>query len=896
MASMAAKDCSDSSSQMQVMTVKEKGSRNKRKFRADPPLADPNKIFSTPPNECTSFKFSAEKLEIPPSHGYANSCDTCCVNRNKFDVLKLDLGLSCAVETSEVGPGQPQETEASSNEFNGADWSNLTESQLEELVLNDLDTIFKSAIKKIIAIGYSEEIATKGVLRSGLCYGCKDTASNIVDNTLAFLRSGRDVDPSREHCFEDLQQMEKYILAELVCLLKEVRPFFSTGDAMWCLLICDMNVSRACAVDSDALGSFLLEATANETSSDSVQPQLRMEPKSSEPNTPIPQTPNPSVAYAHNSPSEPPNTVSSIGGLIFQSEAPTIADVPNLKQETSFILNGFVPVKECQKPISNTNDKLFSVAGVSRTTVVEKFVGSRKVSGITKREYVLRQKSMHLEKHYRTHGSKGASRARKLSSFGGFVLDEKLKAVADCTGVNVKNPSFKTSEAVCFDVPQNNVNYNLSTSTEFTSVPTFSLETANGSSSLPVVPIKTLPSLPVSDTELSLSLPANSISNPSPISYDVEAVSCRYAGVSNDKSLGQWVSLYRKDVMIMKLVQRVRDSQNQLHEWTEWANQKVMQAASRLGKDKAELKTLRQEREEFERLKKEKQTLEENTMKKLSEMENAMVKASGQVERANFAVRRLHVENAALRQEMEAAKLHAAESAASCQEVSKREKSTLMKFQLREKQKTLLQEELAGEKRKLIQLQQELKQAKDAQNQIEARWKQEEKAKEELLAQSSSVRKEREQIQDSAKSKEDMIKSKAANNLQKYKDDIEKLQKEISQLRLKTDSSKIAARRCGIDSSYARKLADWRNSSVPKDSPISYILQDVTGNGGVKRERECVMCLSEEMSVVFLPCAHQVVCTMCNELHEKQGMKDCPSCRSPIQRRICALHSCDIRN
>lgn len=173
----------------------------------------------------------------------------------------------------------------------------------------------------------------------------------------------------------------------------------------------------------------------------------------------------------------------------------------------------------------------------------------------------------------------------------------------------------------------------------------------------------------------------------------------------------------------------------------------------------------------------------------------------------------------------------------------------------------------------------------------QARWKQEEKAKEELLAQAGSFRKEREQIQDSAKSTENMIKSKAANNLQKYKDDIERLQKEISQIRLKNNSSKIAAHRCGMDLSYAGKLADWRNSSVPKDSPIPYILEDITANGGVKRERECVMCLSEEISVIFLPCAHQVVCTMCNELHEKGGMKDCPSCRCQIQRRICVRYA-----
>lgn len=174
----------------------------------------------------------------------------------------------------------------------------------------------------------------------------------------------------------------------------------------------------------------------------------------------------------------------------------------------------------------------------------------------------------------------------------------------------------------------------------------------------------------------------------------------------------------------------------------------------------------------------------------------------------------------------------------------------------------------------------------------QAKWKQEEKGKEELLEQANSIRKEREQNEASTKSKEDMIKSNAEKNLQKYKDDIEKLEKEISQLRLKTDSSKIAALKRGIDGSYASRLTDIRNGLDHQNSWAPYIsdvvrdFQDYSESGGVKRERECVMCLSEEMSVVFLPCAHQVVCTTCNELHEKQGMKDCPSCRSPIQRRI----------
>lgn len=162
---------------------------------------------------------------------------------------------------------------------------------------------------------------------------------------------------------------------------------------------------------------------------------------------------------------------------------------------------------------------------------------------------------------------------------------------------------------------------------------------------------------------------------------------------------------------------------------------------------------------------------------------------------------------------------------------------------------------------------------------------------EELLTQAMSLKKDREQSEVSAKSKENIIRLRAEKKLQKFKDDIEKHEKEISQLRSKMDSSKIAALRKGIDGSYASRLTDSR-APTTKESTKSFSVRMVTnfedhsGVGGVKRERECVMCLSEEMSVVFLPCAHQVVCTSCNELHEKQGMKECPSCRTTIIKRI----------
>ncbi|XP_007035384.2 PREDICTED: putative E3 ubiquitin-protein ligase RF298 isoform X2 [Theobroma cacao] len=708
---------SSSSQVSPLISIQEKGSRNKRKFRADPPLGDPNKIIPSPQNEYPSYEFCAEKFEITPVHGQASACDLCGVNQDHSDGLKLDLGLSSMVGSSEVGPSQPRE-EIEADEYQDADWSDLTESQLEELVLSNLDAIFKSAIKKIVACGYTEEIATKAVLRSGLCYGCKDTVSNIVDNTLAFLRSGQDINSSRDHCFEDLQQLEKYILAELVCVLREVRPFFSTGDAMWCLLICDMNVSHACAMDGDPLSGFVGDEASNGSSSTSNL--LKTEAKSSDMNFPNPCKPVPCIPCSHSS----------------LPKAPSMGVNSTTKSKNSLVLSGIVSEKEGTSSISDSADKTFCAAGTSQSsTQEEKFVGSRKIHS-TKREYILRQKSLHLEKNYRTYGTRGSSRA-KLSGLGGLILDKKLKSVSDSAAVNIKNASLKI-KAMGADIPQDNGSHNLSVNSGPSSSATFCLDNGNNISALPktniattspqvnmppaLLPINNPPALSTADTELSLSLPtkSNSIVVP-PVSH-CESANLSYAGMPYDKSLGQWVPQDKKDEMILKLVPRVRELQNQLQEWTEWANQKVMQAARRLSKDKAELKTLRQEKEEVERLKKEKSTLEDNTLKKLVEMESALSKASGQVDGANATVRRLEVENAALRQEMEAAKLRAAESAASCQEVSKREKKTLMKVQSWEKQKTFFQEELMTEKRKVAQRLQELQQAKVLQEQLEENY------------------------------------------------------------------------------------------------------------------------------------------------------------------------------
>lgn len=703
-AEMASLVATGSSQISPSVSVQEKGSRNKRKFRADLPLGEPNKIMPSPHSDCLNYEFSAEKVEVTPCDIQASACSLCSFNQDHSDELKLDLGLSSPADSSNAGPGQPKE-DLEADEFHEADWSDLTEAQLEELVLSNLETIFKSAIKRIVACGYTEEVATKSILRSGICFGCKDVVSNIVDNTLAFLRNEQEIDPSREHCFEDLQQLQKYILAELVCVLREVRPFFSTGDALWCLLICDMNVSHACALDGDPLSTLVSDGPTCGCSPTQTDSQLKSEIK-------CPQLSLPS----------PSNPISS-GSPNSQSETLSVAGVTtggnNLKNSPS---KGGSSEKEGTDSRSDSVDKGLCTSGSSQSPMAEEKSGSaRKIhSGSIRRDYIFRQKSLS------NRGSKG-SRGGKLSS---LILERKLKSVSESTTISLKSASLKISKAMGANVTQDNLGAKLSPNTGPSTSTALSVDSPDAKSGSPKSStssqqeVNTVPALSSSttslatDTDLSLSLSSKSKSFSMPVNCNTESSHNTSTGRALEKSLGQ-PPQDRKDEMILKLAPRVQELQNQLQEWTEWANQKVMQAARRLSKDKAELKTLRQEKEEVERLKKEKKTLEENTMKKLSEMENALCKASGQVERANAAVRKLEVENAALRREMKDAKLRAAESAASCQEVSRREKNAQMKFQSWEKLRSSFQEELMTEKRKLALIQQELEQAKVQQDQAE---------------------------------------------------------------------------------------------------------------------------------------------------------------------------------
>lgn len=637
--------------------LQDSGHRNKRKFRMDPPLSDPCKIIQNPveyPNYEYSTENSANYIHCNPHRDLCDSCNT----------------FTC-----------PQEDELEMDDYTDVDWTDPTEAQLENLVMMNLHMIFKSAILMISSYGYDKEIATKAVIRSGICYGCKDTVYNIVDNALALLSNGKDIDSSKEHLFENLFQLEKYVLAEMVCVLREVRPFFSTGDAMWCLLICDMNVSHACAMDVEPLSGLKHDRNSNTPVSSSITRQS---------GTKFDQ----SKSTQHSS------------HIATQTQMPPVTGIPSLpsmrfsSSSSGRVLQSSSNLSKARQHVSSQSMvEEFKQACMSE----EKFFNGKKGRGGSKRESILHHKSVHSEKSYRAYKSKATLRSSKISNLGNWILDKKSRSSSDSSTINLKSASLKKNKSVGVDVFQDQGNTGISFGAGGPPSLSFSSKTVSSQSALPTT-----------STELSLSISSkckNITANTKAITDNLDLRS--YSGMPKfEKMSSQWPPHDKKDEMMFVLIPRVRELQAQLLEWTDWAQQKIMQAARRLNKNKSELQTLRHEKDEVFRLKKEKQTLEENTVKKLKEMENALSKATRQVEKANASSRRLEIENARLTIEMDAAKLRAEESATNFHEVSKREMKTQKNSQSWEREKMIFRDEIMAEKRKCSELQKQLEQPK----------------------------------------------------------------------------------------------------------------------------------------------------------------------------------------
>ncbi|KAJ8549063.1 hypothetical protein K7X08_032770 [Anisodus acutangulus] len=777
----------DANEKSSVVLDQEKVSRNKRKFISEPPLETPTDSSVLSLTEFPRYEILEEKLKSTLS---------------EIESLKGGCLLS----------NEKQGVERSSD----ADWEDPITCQLEELLSQNLSATFRSAVKRIAECGYSEEIAERVILRSGLYHGNKDAVSNIVDGALALLSREKVFDTARHLAFADLPSLVEYTLLEMICVLREVKPALIVVEAMWCLLIWDLNLVHACRVEDDLLVALSSQESAVKTEASENTQANQDKQQLSTLSIPIAQTSQSKVPVASAAPQGP----SSKNSHVRQAATGKGSSVP-------------LPEAEAK----------------SRAAVLEDKLGAGRKALSQNSKELLRRKTHQFEKNCK--GRTGKSIKENLSAWGSLVLDKKLNSPSGSSGARKKNSHSKV---------------NTSVKSNSSVAEASSIAPATETSSVPPVQDNVNKEDPASFAlELNSSIKAPDSTTSSPVVPDY------YAGIPYNESLGMYVPRNERYEAILLLTPQMKILQKELQQWSDWAMEKVMQATRRLGKDQAELKMLRQEKEEAERFQREKQMLEESTMKRLAEMEQALVNTNHQIGMAKSALQRLEGENVALKKEMEASKLSAAVSAINMHKALAQEQGTVKKCQAGEVEKRSLQEKFSTLKQETTDLQPLQQKAKKRLDEFEFLWKQEERVKQMILQQADSLKAEREQLIVQGKLDEDNMRDKAERNMQKCKEDIQKLESEIYQLRLQSEHSKIEALKRGTPQ-MTKVLAGYEENS--------------SGSDVVKMERECVMCMSEQMSVVFLPCAHQVLCANCNVLHEKKGMDECPSCRTPIKKRI----------
>ncbi|GLT34709.1 hypothetical protein SLA2020_092100 [Shorea laevis] len=639
-------------------------------------------------------------------------------------------------------------------------WGYCTEEQLEEILLKNLEFLYNEAISKFVALGYDEDVAMKAILKNGHCYGEMDTLTNILQNSLAYLNkscgsSNGNSEESEPVC-ADLRQLEEYSLAGMVCLLQQVRPHLSKGDAMWCLLMSDLHVGRASTME-------IPSAPSSDNGSNTLSNNVESVSNNGDGVPPV-----------------PPGQCRFHGGWGFGSGG-----------GSEFALNGF-----------------FSYSA----------------------EMTL---------------------CRDIECPKRFNLSPSMKSLLK-RNVAMFSAGFRANSKHMQTESQPYVR-----------------QLAGGN---------TPPAIPASEVPVKKSESQNLMNQD-----EVNLVLSKFCNLNIDDKLEN-VGPDQKDEMIIMLLNQIKDLRKQVKERKEWAHQKALQAARKLCNDLTELKHLRMEREETQRLKKGKQTLEDSTMKRLSEMENALRKASGQVDRANAAVRRLETENAEIRAEMEASKLSASESVSTCLEVAKREKKCLKKLLAWEKQKTKFQEEIADEKEKIKEIQKCLVQVEQDRKETETKWRQELKAKELALAQVEEEQRSKEAAEASNKRKLESLRLKIEIDFQRHKDDLQRLEQDLSRLKLSAQSDEL-------NNQSNTLLAGKSEGAKPQGETIARLLHELDqledfSEKEANCDRECIICQKEEVSIVFLPCAHQVLCINCNDNYGKKGKATCPCCCVPIEQRI----------
>lgn len=161
-------------------------------------------------------------------------------------------------------------------------------------------------------------------------------------------------------------------------------------------------------------------------------------------------------------------------------------------------------------------------------------------------------------------------------------------------------------------------------------------------------------------------------------------------------------------------------------------------------------------------------------------------------------------------------------------------------------------------------------------------WRQEVKAKELAIAQVQEELRLKEEVEANMKRKQHALHQKMELDSQRCKDDVQRLEMEISHLELSLDSSNPHYQQ---DVFFTGELGLARPE---RDDALEIMLPDSLdlSEEEVIHDRVCLICMENDASIVFLPCAHQVLCANCTENHCNNVQAKCPCCQDPIAQRI----------
>jgi len=161
------------------------------------------------------------------------------------------------------------------------------------------------------------------------------------------------------------------------------------------------------------------------------------------------------------------------------------------------------------------------------------------------------------------------------------------------------------------------------------------------------------------------------------------------------------------------------------------------------------------------------------------------------------------------------------------------------------------------------------------------KWRHEVKGKELAMARVEEERHAKESSEGNSKRKLEALRLRIEIDFQRQKDDLRRLEQELARLKTTAhftnphDPSDAFTARSPEAASHQGETIAW----------LLHEARETENESGF--ERECMICMKEEVSVVFLPCAHQVMCVNCGETYGKKGKKaTCPCCRFPIEQRI----------